>query len=189
MKIRGWFSGGRLLALLSVANLLLGVGLFAVRSPERVAIVAATPALPAQIAALEALMDGNHHGQPFTLTLTDAELANTVAYFIAESNGAIPFSDVSVTIGNDQLVVNGKARGGAFVVPVRATLTASVANGVPVFAIEDVGLGRTPLPTFVRDQVIQQANAALDLSAYDLGVTLQSLTLGDHLVTIVGTIN
>ena len=82
-----------------------------------------------------------------------------------------------------------KARGGAFVVPVRATLTASVANGVPVFAIEDVGLGRTPLPTFVRDQVIQQANAALDLSAYDLGVTLQSLTLGDHLVTIVGTIN
>jgi hypothetical protein len=187
MRLRGWFSGGRLLALLSVANLLLGVGLFSVRSPERVDRNAPPPDLPAQIKALEALMDGNHRGQTFTLALTDAELSDAVANYLASSPD-ISFSDVRVTVGNGEVVINGKARGAALAVPVRATLAVGVENGTPVIRITRVSLGRTGLPKFVSDQIIAQANASLDLSHYDLGVTLESITLGEHVVTVRGTI-
>jgi hypothetical protein len=187
MRLRGWFSGGRLLALLSVANLLLGVGLFAVRSPERVDRNAPPPELPAQIKALEALMDGGHGGQPFTLTLTDAELSAAVANYLA-STPDIPFSDVHIFVSKDEVVVNGKARGAALTVPVRAILAVSVANGTPVIQIKQISLGRTGLPKFVSDQIIAQANTSLDLSIYDLGVTLQSITLDQGFVTVQGTI-
>jgi hypothetical protein len=189
MRWRGWFSGGRLLALLSVANLLLGVGLFSVRSPGRVERYLPTPVLPAQINDLIGKMDGQHRGQAFTLTLTNAELADTVAYYIAESNGVIPFSDVQVAIRDNRIVVDGRARGAGFAVPVSATLTVGVANGRPVIQVEQVGLGSVGLPAFVRDEVVRQANASLDLSGYDLGVTIASVELGAGVATVRGTID
>jgi hypothetical protein len=189
MRLRGWFVGGKLLALFTVANLLLGVGLFALRSPERQNRNVPPPELPAQIKELIALMDGKHGGQSFTLTLTDAELSDTVGHYIAESNEAIPFSDVRVSVNRAGLVVNGRARGGVFVVPVTATLTVGVANGKPAIQVEQVSLGSTGLPGPVSRQIIAEANTALDLSAYDLGVTLEAIELGDGVATVRGTIN
>jgi uncharacterized protein YpmS len=150
------------LALLAVANLLLGVGLFAIRSPVKVMVVAAPPpALPAQIKELEALMDGNHKGQLFTLTLTDAELTDAVAVYLASSSD-VAFTDVRITIRRTEIEVNARSSGTPIVVPVRVKLTAAVANGRPDLKVRDVSLGSAGLPGFVTDQVIQQANASLD---------------------------
>ena len=189
MKLRGWLSGGRLLALLAVANLLLGVGLFAIRSPVKaVAVAAPPPELPAQIQDLQARMDGNHKDQPFTLTLTDADLTAAVAVYLA-STSDVPFTDVRITVRRTEIEVNARSSDTPIVVPVRVKLTAAVANGRPELKVRDVSLGSAGLPGFVTDQVIQQANASLDLSNYDLGVTLQSITLGDGVVTVTGKIN
>jgi hypothetical protein len=188
MRLRGWLSPGRLLASLAVANLLLGVGLFALRSPLRQDTNAPPAELPAQLQDLQARMDGRHRGEPFSLTLTNAELTAAVAVFLQESSG-VPFSDVRVAVARDQVVVDGTARGAAFAVPVRATLTATVVEGHPVVRVVKVSLGRTTLPAFVRDQILAQANASLDLSQYDLGVTLDALTLGSGTLTVRGTIN
>src|SRR3569623_289829 len=97
MRLRGWRSPGGLLAVLATANLLLGVGLFALRSPLRQDPTAPPAALPAQLQDLQARMDGQHRGEPFNLTLTDAELTAAVAVFLQDSPG-VPFSNVRVAV-------------------------------------------------------------------------------------------
>jgi hypothetical protein len=185
MRWRGWLSGGRLLVLLTVANLLLGVGLFALRPPGRLDTTAPPPELPASIQTLATRMDGQHRGEEYTLTLSDAELTAAVAYFLHASPD-VPFTNVRVAIVGGRVIVNGTARGAAVGVPVRATLTVEVHDGHPVVQVESVSLGATPLPAFVRQQVIAQANASLDLSQYDLGVTVESLTLGTGTLQVRG---
>ena len=185
MRWRGWLSGGRLLAVLAVANLVLGVGLFALRPPGRADTTAPPPELPAQIQALAARMDGQHRGEDYTLTLSDADLTAAVANFLATSP-EVPFGDVRVAVTGGRVVVNGTARGAALRVPIRATLTVVARDGHPVIQVENVSLGATTLPKFARQQIIDQANASLDLSQYDLGVTVESLTLGEGTLTVRG---
>lgn len=187
MRIQGWPSGGALLALLAVANLLLGAGLFALRSPARRETSAPPPALPAEIAALAARLDGSHRGEPFALTLTDADLTAAVAAFLAASPD-VPFSDVRVAARGGRIVVEGRARGAALAVPISATLAVAARDGTPIVRVEHVDLGGAPLPTFAREQIIAEANASLDLSRYDLGVRIDDLTVGEGVVAVRGAI-
>lgn len=187
MRLRGGLSGGGWLALLALLNTVLGVGLFALRSPVHRDTHMPPPALPAQVVALEGRMDGQHRGEPYTLTLTDDELSTAVAVFLAGSP-EVPFGDVHVAVTGGRIVVTGTARGTAVGVPVRANLLATAQGGQPIVQLDNVSLGSTPLPTFIRQQVIAQANASLDLSQYNLGVTVDSLTLGEGVLTVRGTI-
>jgi hypothetical protein len=187
MRLRGWLSASRLLALVAVANVLLGVGLFTLRSPLRQATNAPPTELPAPIRELVDRMDGSHRGESYTLTLSDADLTTAVAYFLATSPD-VPFSKVRVTVAGGRVVINGTATGAAAGLPVRATLKVEARDGHPVVQVEKVSLGSTPLPGFIRQQVIDQANASLDLSQYDLGVTVEAITLGTGTITVRGKI-
>jgi len=184
----------RVLVLVAAVNLLLGVALFALRSPQGAgAALEPPPALPPQVEALRALIAEGRHGEPYVLDLTDDELSATAEYFLAQRPN-VPFARVRMAVqgplpgAEGLVVVDAVTRGLAFTVPVRASGRLSAAAGLPRATIEDVSLGGTPLPAFVRDRVLAEADASLDFSRYALPVTVDALELRPGGLTIRGTV-
>ena len=167
----------RLLLLVTVVNVVLGLGLFLLRPPGRVERSDVPPPLPAEVAELQARVQRGDHGTPYTLTLTDEELTATARYFLAQSED-VPFSQVRVAVVGERLEATGVTTGLAVAVPVRVVANVEARNGAPVVSVVDVGIGGLALPAFVREQVLAEANRAVDLSRYDLAVTVDAVTLG-----------
>ncbi len=193
----------RALVLLAAANLLLGAALFSLRPPGRAAAaIEPPPPLPAQVEQIQALIAEGRHGEPYALDLSEKELTATVAYFLARS-ADIPFGRVRIAVrspyprplpegegsgGERVIVLDAVTRGLAVTVPVRVTGTVAARDGLPVASIHDVSLGDTPLPGFARDQVLREANAALDFSKRPMDVTVDSVELRPGGLTIRGTV-
>jgi hypothetical protein len=176
----------RLVILLAVGNVLLGVAVFALRSPWATAPeVAAPPALPPQVERLRARIAERHPGEPYSLDLSDEELTATVGYFMARAPD-VPFTRVRVTVTGQRVIAEGVTRGLAVTVPVRVSGTLSARDGLPQAWIEDVSLGDTPLPAFVRDQILREANRSLDFSRYRMPLTVDAIELRPGGVTIRG---
>lgn len=166
----------RLLLLVAVVNVLLAVGLLLLRPPWRVERSTAAPPLPAQVAELQARVQRGEHGTPYTLTLTDEELTATARHFLAQSED-VPFTQVRVAVVGDHLEVSGLTTGLAVAVPVKVVANAVARNGAPVVSVMDVDIGGLALPPFVREQVLREANQAVDLSRYDLAMTVDAVAL------------
>lgn len=166
----------RLLLLVAMVNVLLAVGLLTLRSPWSVERRTAAPPLPAQVAELQARVQRGEHGTPYTLTLTDDELTATARHFLAQSED-VPFTQVRIAVVGNHLEVSGVTTGLAVAVPVKVVANAVARNGAPVVSVVDVDIGGLALPPFVREQVLREANQAVDLSRYDLAVTVDAVAL------------
>ena len=174
---------------LLVVNLLLGVALLAMRSPaRRPATEAATPSLPPQVERLRGRIDAGHRGEAYSLTLSDAELTQTAAYFLASAPD-VPFDRVRVAAEADNRVrVEAVTRGLAVTVPVAATTAIGSRDGTPWVRVEAVSLAGVPVPTFVREQVLRDANRSLDLARYPLSVTVDVVESRPGALTLRGSI-
>ncbi|MBI2954703.1 MAG: hypothetical protein HYY30_10340 [Chloroflexi bacterium] len=179
----------RTLALVIVANLLLGLILFTLRSPSRGAPDenAPVPPLPQQVQQVKTLIAEGRHGEKFSMVLTDQDLTDLVAHFLA-ADPSLPFTQVRVAVTGQRLVIDAITRGLAVTLPVRVTGTVGARNGLPWARVENVSLGDTPVPGFIRDQIVGQVNAGLDFSRYDLGVSVDALELGAGTMAIRGTV-
>lgn len=177
----------KLLVLVTVLNLGLALALFALRPPWRVERVAAPTAMPAQVAALAAQVAGGQHGAPYQLSLTDDELSDTAGYFLAQSPD-VPFSQVRVRVIGGRVEATAVTTGLAVAVPVRVQANVIARDGAPVVQVTDVGLGGMPLPAFAREQVLREANQAVDLSRYYMPVTVDSIVLRDGVLEARGTV-
>jgi hypothetical protein len=166
----------RLLFLVAVVNVLLAVGLLTLRPPWRVERSTVAPPLPAQVAELQARVQRGEHQTPYALTLTDDELTATARHFLAQSDD-VPFAQVRVAVVGSHLEVSGVTTGLAVAVPVKVVANAVSLDGAPVVSVADVDVGGLALPPFVREQVLREANQAVDLSRYDLAVTVDAVTL------------
>ena len=184
---RDW-SPASVAVVLALANLLLALSLFAVRSPwARPAADAVPPALLAQIRELQARIAAGQHGQPYTLALSDAELTAAAAYYAATSPG-VPFTRVRLAVTGDGVSVDAVTRALAVPVPVHATVLLTAREGVPSARIADVRVAGAGLPAVVHDEVLREANASLDLSRYDLPLTVDALELHAGGLTMSGTL-
>ena len=92
-----------------------------------------------------------------------------------------------VVVGN-HLEVSGVTTGLAVAVPVKVVANAVARDGVPVVSVVDVDVGGLALPSFVREQVLREANQAVDLSRYDLAVTVDAVTLWPGVLDVRGTV-
>jgi len=164
-----------IVTLVLVVNLVILLVAFAVRPPWTPgAEHSAVPALPAQIQDLQQRIESGHHDEPYSVSLTDAELTAAVAHFAATSPD-VPFTGIQARIVGEQVAVDAVTKGLAIPIPVHATVSLSVSNGVPAAHVDDVRVAGAGLPAFVHDQVLRQANASLDLSRYDLPLTVDKL--------------
>jgi hypothetical protein len=177
----------RLLLLVVALNVLLALGLLTLRPPWRVERAEAPPTLPLQVAALQSRVAQGEHGTPYTLSLTDDELTATARYFLVQSED-VPFSQVRVIVINGHLEATGVTTGLAVAVPVRILANVTARDGNPVVSVADVGIGGMALPSFVREQVLREANQAVDLSRYELPVTVDVVTLRSGVLDLRGTV-
>ena len=177
----------KLLLLVTVVNLGLALGLFALRPPQRVERVVEAPAMPAPVAQLAAQVQRGEHGAPYDLVLSDDDLSATAGYFLAQSRD-VPFSQVRVTVSNGHVEAAAVTTGTAVSVPVRIQANVIARDGAPVVQVVDVGIGGMPLPAFAHEQVLREANRAVDLSRYDLPVTVDSVALRPGVLEARGTV-
>jgi uncharacterized protein YpmS len=177
----------RLLVLVTILNLGLALALFALRPPGRVERVAAPTAMPPQIEALMTQVQRGEHGAPYQLTLTDDDLTATAGYFLAQSQD-VPFSQVRVAVAGGKVEANAVTTGLAVAVPVRVQANIVARNGAPVVEVTDVGVGGMALPSFAHEQVLREANRAVDLSRYNVPVTVDSIELRDGVLEARGAV-
>lgn len=181
-------SVARVLLLVVVANVVLAAALFGLRSPRSERTESVAPAtLPPQVQALRARIAEGHPAEPYRLTLSNDELSDTANYFLAGAPD-VPFTRIRVSVGPDRITADAVTRGLAVTVPVRIVGTAAATGGLPRARIEDVSLGPTPLPAFVRDEIVRQANASLDFSRYRMPLTVEALEAAPGRLTIRGTL-
>jgi len=165
------------LVALVLANTLLALALFALRPPwASPTSDAQAPELPVQIRALQQRVAEGHPGEPYALDLSDAELTAAAGYFAATAPD-VPFIRIQVAVAGDQLAVEAVTRGLAVPVPVHATVSIAAVDGTPQVRVEDVRVAGSGLPSFARDQVLREANTSLDLSHYDLPLTVDAVDL------------
>ena len=159
-----------------LVNAALAAVLLAVRPPWRVERTTAVPELPTQVARLQAQIQRGEHGMPFALDLTDDDLTATAAYFLAQRQD-VPFSQVRVAVLDDRVEARGVTTGLAVAVPVRVSANVLARNGQLVIRVIDVDVSGATLPGFARDEVLRQANQAVDLSRYDLPLVVETVRL------------
>jgi hypothetical protein len=177
----------KLLVLVTLLNLGLALALFAVRPPWRVEQVATPTALPPQVAALMVQVEQGQHGAPYQLALADDDLSMTAGYFLAQSKD-VPFSQVRVRVIGGKVEATAVMTGLAVAVPVRIEANVVARDGAPVVQVTDVGIGGMPLPSFAHEQVLREANRAVDLSRYAMPVTVDAIALRDGVLEARGTV-
>ncbi len=166
---------GKAVAAVALVNLVLALVLFAIRPPwSAPAEQTISPVLPAQIEALQQRIGSGHHGEPYAVSLSDQELTVALAYY-ASRTPDVPFTSIQATILADHVAVDAVTRGLAIPVPVHADVALAVSDGIPRAHIQEIRVAGAGLPTFVHDQVLQQANTSLGLSRYELPLTVDSL--------------
>jgi hypothetical protein len=187
--VAGRWSFGRVLVLVVLANLLIGAALFALRPPRGAPPepLIPPPPLPAPVAELRSRLAAGQHGEPYTLAMTDDELTALAAWSLANAPD-VPFTRVKVAVTGDRVIAEGVTRGLAVTVPVRIVGTVAAADGLPRVTIQDVSLGDTPLPPFVRDQILREANASLDFSRRPMPVTVDAVELRPGGLTVRGVL-
>jgi hypothetical protein len=162
---------------LVLANAVLALVLFAVRSPSASPTSDVRAAeLPVQIRALQQRIAAGQPGDAYALDLSDAELTAAAGYYAATLS-EVPFTQIQLATTGDRVAVDAVTRGLAVPVPVHATVALTAVDGAPRARVEDVRVAGSGLPAFVRDQVLREANASLDLSRYDLPVTVDVIDL------------
>ncbi len=177
----------RLLLLVTVVNLVLALLLFVTRPPWRIERTAAPTTLPPQVAQLAAQVQRGEHGAPYRLVLTDDELSQTAGYFLAQSDD-VPFSQVHASVAGGQVEATAVTTGLAVSVPVRVRANVMARDGLPVVQVTDVGIRGLPLPTFAREQILREANQALDFSRYSFPVTVDAVELRDGVLEARGIV-
>lgn len=182
------WSMGKVLALLTVANLVLGVTLLATGGgAPRVEAIAPPPKLPAQLVDLAASIDEGRHGEPYELVLSEEELTAAAAYFLSFTP-EVPFTRLKISISGEKVTVDGMTKGLPVTAPVRVTGTVVAKGGLPQASVDDVSLGETALPGFLRDRIVREINASLDFSRYPMALSVDVLELQPGGVTIRGRI-
>jgi len=177
----------RMLLLVTLLNLGLALALFLIRPPGRVERSTAVPTLPPQVTTLAEQVRRGDHGAPYTLDLTDGDLSATAGYYLAQSKDA-PFSQVRVAVTDGMVEANAVTTGLAVAVPVRVRATVEARDGVPVVHVMDVEIGGLALPAFAHDEVVRQANQAVDLSRYLFPVTVDAIELRAGMLEARGTV-
>jgi hypothetical protein len=144
------------------------------------------------MADLEALFgavqpDGNGS---VSVTMTDDQLNSAVAAAQNTGQGAGQIQNLVITFVPGAIIMSGDVTQ-----PIQANLTVTfspyVSNGVLQFDITQASLGNIQVPPAMLDQSEATLNSTLGSAANQLpaNVTLQSVTVGDGVMTFVGAVN
>jgi len=159
----------------------------AAASPEPTAEANAAASAQQKLNAVEqavrAAPPGSH--KPVSVTLTEAEV-NALADPVLQSAKSFPLQSPHVAISGGLVTVNGRMPVGNGSLPVAASATAQVNAGIPHLVLQDVRIAGLPAPQTMVDQLSSEVDSRFRLTGSDVPFLVQSVTLGDHSVTVAG---
>jgi hypothetical protein len=179
----------RVLIVLVVVNALVGALAFGLHAPGIVAEATATPVrvLPDQVRQLQDRIKQGHHGEPYQLALSDADLT-ALANYVVSGSSDIPFRDIRIAVVGNEVVADGVTKGMAFTLPVRVRGVLTARAGLPAARVDDVSLGDVAIPEFVRAETLRRVNSSLDFTRYRFPVTVDAIETQNGSLTIKGKI-
>lgn len=144
--------------------------------------------LSPQLAALiERIRAGSHRGERFEITITERELEEAAAWYL-EREPNVPFHNPWVSIGPDGVEAGGEALLGTLRLPLTGRLDIIVQDGLPRVSAQQLEVGETPLPDFIRFQIEDELNRQLSMREKELPVVLEGIELEEGRLTAHGRI-
>ncbi len=131
--------------------------------------------------------DGSAVGEPFSVTVSDEEAGQTVAWFIKPRQDSLPFSRPHVGFQPGEISGRGLMTVGGLQVEVFGRGYVSLDNGRPLITVYEVGVGEANVPAFVTSFLQSQVDRGQAL--YDdlaLPIQLTKLEIGSGYATIEG---
>ena len=125
-------------------------------------------------------------GQPFSVTVTDEETAQTIMWFVAP-RPSIPLSRPQVRLTPSEISGRAVMVIGGLQVEVFGRGMVRLVNGRPIIDVYEVGVGNANMPAFVMAALqsqVDQAQATYDQLA--LPIELTKLEIGEGWMTIEG---
>ena len=177
----------RRLLLVIAANVLIALALFVNRPPWYVERVTVTLPLPAQVEQLRQRVERGDRGAAYAVSLTNDDLTATARHFLARRED-VPFTQVRLVVSGGLIEADGVTTGLAIPIPVRVIASLEARDGAPLVRVVDISVGGLSLPVFVRAQVLRDANRTVDLSQYDLPVTVDTVELRPGILVVEGTV-
>jgi len=138
---------------------------------------------PEVVALLDYLRSGDHGGEEWTVTLTELEAEQTIAWYLARYP-QIPFAHPHVEITPDYVAGEGDAMIAGLRVHVGGKARVTLAAGLPVVEILDLSL---PIPGPIREAIEREIQVQLRRADL-LPVRFHSAEWGDGVVVVKGVI-
>jgi hypothetical protein len=149
---------------------------------------AAEPRLTRELAELrDRVKAGTHHGESFELTVTDAEVEETLAWY-AERHSTTPFPEAKVSITTEGIELSGEARLGGLRATIRGWADVYLQDGIPSISITELKMGKGELPDFLRFELEEQLNRQLALREDVLPLIFDEIDLQQGRLTVRGRI-
>ena len=149
---------------------------------------AAKPQLTRELAELrDKVKAGTHHGESFELTVTDAEVEETLAWY-AERHSTTPLPEARVSITPEGIELSGEARLGGLRATIRGRADVYLQDGIPSISITELKMGKGELPDFLRFELEDQLNRQLALREDVLPLIFDEIDLQQGRLTVRGRI-
>lgn len=172
-----------ILALLLVAN---GVAWIFALAPRETRVV--EPRLAEDLEDLRnRLIEGGHSGESFTIVLTNQEVEESIAWYLA-GRPNVPFANPRIEIHPDVVEAWGEARLAGLRVGLHGRARVVLRDGMPVVTVEELGMAGLVVPEPIRQRIQQELDAQFDFSGQEWPVILTRFELQEGQAVIEGTI-
>lgn len=146
------------------------------------------PRLEPDLAALrERLIEGGHSGEPFNAVVTNQEAEETIVWYL-KRHPHIPFANPRVEIHQDTIEAWGEANVAGLRIGLHGRARIVLQGGMPVVALEDLGMAGLSVPGFVRRRIQQEVDAQFDLDPATFPVLISRFELTEGTAILEGTI-
>jgi len=127
-------------------------------------------------------------GTSVTLTLTQEEINSKIATELstADMPDNVKVNSVSVNLENGQILASAKVNYSGIEVNVGATAKIEVSNGQAYVVVQDLDMGKVPLPQSVKDQLTGMIPDDGKISLSDVPLDIQGITVQDGQVVVQG---
>ena len=130
-------------------------------------------------------------GATVEVVVTEAQLTKLVNETLQNQSDP-PIVEPQILLRDGQIEFSGKTANQPIQADVNAVMTVQVdATGQPVFDLVSADLGPFPVPQAMLDQIEGQLDQALraELQSKTAGITIESITIADGEMTILGRSN
>lgn len=139
-----------------------------------------------RLAGLAAEMEQSAVGRPVQIRYTEAMLNQEIAAILA-GNPDLPYQDVRVDLGRDQVIVSGAVSVVGFNVNTEVAGALLARDCTPHVEVEDIRIAGFLTPGFVKENIEEMVVGSMDWYPPDYPLCLEQIVLEEGRLTVYGS--